>query len=366
MPEKGDVASAFALYTFFPLNLLFGFGDRLFQSKDENVKGWKKHLKDNMISRFFAAFMIVMGVNQGVQQISGLTFEAAQQYLQKAGYPEHVIKELAAENIRVRNRDTYGMIHTWHDYPPFMSLVLESQTGRAGNDALTAPGTGLGTLLNTNKWLKMVKPYMKPYLARFVTLPAPGTTGLDAVSQLGEIPKELLSGLPSDDQKIKQAMMLYIFRLLDSEKDLGSFESKSAEAYVYAFQAISEMYNDPAFARIALHMSALDFDDDMMAHHEALIIEAHFSGAPHPKEKDTEKAVQELRDLFPERYNSYEEGAVKKTQVIQDIIQNKRASLSPLALRRAELYIEAVEYFAPALLQKNTPSAAAAPIPDIK
>lgn len=347
-PKIGDVLSAIGLYALFPANFIFGVGDRILKPKiDPDEKAWKKLLKDNPVARIFTAFVLVMGVNQGIQQVGGLTFDRADDYLREAGYSEDIIREFEDENIRVRPRSTYGAIHTAHDLPPLMSLFSNITAHRMDNDALATPNTGLGALLNTNKWLKMAKPYLRDYLARFVTAPNENATSIDIISQFGEVPVELLSGLDIDDQQLRQAMTLYVLRLMDAEKDLGEFESEHAEALLYAFNAVSAMHNDPAFARLALYVSAIDFDDDPRAHYEALMIDAHFAGQPQPRQREAEAAIRELTRYFPAEHNPFDDDLPEKLSIFQNILQEHGDTLSPLARRRAELYIEGATFFAP-------------------
>lgn len=339
-----------ARYATFPLNVILA-GDHFDDLKPKATSNSKfAFLASNPLTRFFQAFVIIMGVNQGVQQLTALSFDDVQNYLDNEGFSEQVINDFEDVSIRLRERDRWGSIHTFHDYPPFLSLMSNLMHKRMENDALPTYGGGIGTLLNTNKWLKMVKPYVRGYLNSMATLPREGATAEEMISQLGEIPAEMLDGLDISDLKLKQALLLYVFRMLDPSVEYKSFGSKSVEAYLYAFETVGEMHGDPGFINLALKIASIDFEHDGVGDlYEAMMLDAYFQGTEMPSQHDARKAQREISDLFPSDYDPFTDDIVSKYRIMTGILDNHSDGLSDLAKRRIELFINAAEFFAPDL-----------------
>lgn len=353
-PSKlSNALSGLALYASFPFGMLFGAGDKVLKPKDDpDITGWKKTLRDNPISRIFTACVLVLGVNQGVQQGTGLAFDDAEEYLKQAGYPEYVVSEFSDDNIKIRHRNRVGIAHTAHDAPPLISFFSEVTSDRLKNDAVPSTNGGLGTLLNMNKWLKMAKPYAKDYLNQFVTLPREDATSQEIIAQFREVPEELLNSLDVEDEKLRQAMVLYALKLVEHENQGEDVDNSKVDALVYAFDTVSEMHNDPSlkemvFPLVAIDFEKLDIDDS------ALAFDAYSSGAPELDKREVREAIRELADLFPEGHNQYSDDMVSKLRVFQNILEQHGEELSPLAYRRAEMFIEGVEYFVPELLSQD-------------
>ncbi|MGH1376237.1 MAG: hypothetical protein ACRBCK_07805 [Alphaproteobacteria bacterium] len=350
--KLSDITSGISLYASFPLGMAFGAGDRILKPKDDpTITGWKKTLQNNPVSRVFTACVLTLGLNQGIQQGTGLAFDDAEEYLKQAGYPQHVISEFSDDNIKVRHRNRAGIAHTAHDAPPLISLFSETTNKRLSHDAIPSTNGGLGTFLNMNKWLKTAKPYVKNYLNQFVTLPREDATSQEIISQLREVPEEFLSSLDANDEKLRQAMVLYALKCVEHENEGEDIENSKVDALVYAFETVSDMHDDPSLKEMIFPIIAIDYEN--MAYDNALAFDAKLSGKPIPDVSDVKDALMELYDLFPDEHNKYSDDMVSKLEVFQDILEQHSGELSPLAHRRAEIFVEGAKYFSPELFSQD-------------
>ena len=109
------VFGALGLYATFPLNYVFGFG--------LGGGGLSK-----IFGRVIKTGILILGANQVAQQSTGWLFPDVTTYLKDRGYAEEVISDFQGENIRVRMREGFGMLHTLNDLPPLMNIVVNHDT----------------------------------------------------------------------------------------------------------------------------------------------------------------------------------------------------------------------------------------------
>ncbi len=198
-----------------------------------------------------------------------------------------------------------------------------------------------------------------------------------------KIPENIFSGiysnyLPYSVQNLFRPLAAWINNSINSEE---------RQADLTAIQVISEKLDVKEIEKFVLYSRATDtnplfFKDYDTRHDLALYIDSYLNGTAPPSIEDVQNSRNEIVDRvnavlksfkFPEakinwveyyipkfedRMLQDDENSIFILRVINKVRQNDQGTLSPLARRRLELFIEGMTYFAP-----NVVSRALAPRP---
>ena len=333
----------------------------------------------------------VLLAHQMIQTPTVYLFPKAEDFLKDQGISASVAKELSDRDIRVRQRNFLGRLHSYNDLPTLIGMY-----------------EGYNTLLEP------AQAYAHPDLATRllgqcpVTLSDPDLTARDAVAALANLSEDeaaQIENIPVSDKEIRTAIAFHEFRHCDTKNtavDPNSYPDAllasaaipnhaESDADAHGYEVASRVFHDPGINKTMLYARALN--THVGAHDTALYLDAYIRKQPLPRELD---AMQATKDVFSqlEIYQRNNAGKldpdepslngqdqdpmdaldklfalVAKNQKVEDAIALQQLvaihpdMFSDLAKQRAQLFVDAVKYFYPAQLAEQSVSAKFSAVP---
>jgi hypothetical protein len=300
--------------------------------------------KTRRFMRGAAAVGIVLTGHQIVHSGTGMLFPTAEDYLKSQGLDPKLAVELSDNTIRVRQHDFWGRLHAAHDLPS-IGFIFSSAMINMPGQAHAIPNHD--SLINH---ALLFTPFSN-FVQCPVMLQSPEITARDTVAMLGDIPKGRIERLQITDRESQLAVAFHEFRHCASANALdGSL--READSDGTGVGLLAKTLGNPEIARTMLYARALG--TEAHGHDTALAMDMVMRGRQLPL--DDEAVQQATRDVFNFAHmymsnNAFDpmplNDSLKYALALRDGLANYGELFSPMAKRRAELYIEAVEYFMP-------------------
>lgn len=291
-----------------------------------------------------AAVGIVLTGHQLIHSGTGMFFPTAEDYLKSQGLDPKLAAQLSDNTIRVRQHDFWGRLHAANDLPSagmLFSLLMINMPGQA--HAIPNHGSVINHALRFTPFNNFVQcPVM---------LQSPGITARETVAMLGNVPAKQIERIQITDRESQLAVAFHEFRHCASANALdGSL--READSDGTGVGLLAKTLGNPEIARTMLYTRALG--TQAHDHDTALAMDMMMRGRQLPL--DDKSVQQATRDAFAfadmyVRNNAFnpmpDNETLTMALALRDGLANYDELFSPLAKRRAELYIEAVEYFMP-------------------
>lgn len=287
--------------------------------------------------------LAVLLVSQMGFPLTGLMFPTAEEYLEQNGLDPAIAKELSDSEIRVRTKDTAGYMHSLLELPTFVGIGFHYLMLQTDYNAYATRGIPLGgysgyELLNQCH----------------TTMPGNNTTVDGWVRAFTGIPKNLQPVFPVSDHEMLMTIAFHEFRHCDTGNYQG-VPMTEGDADYFALKKAADVFDNPEIIPFFIHLRAMAFDDD---HNTALYLDHKYRGLRVPSEQLIQHANKEAHEYariyLPDGDERYD--AITYANAYKKVLTHHRHEMSALAARRAEMFIESAQYFAPSLFQhKITP-----------
>lgn len=319
--------------------------------------GFKKKLIRTL--RGTAAFIGVVLAHQFVHAGTSRAFPTGEEELESRGIDPAIARELSDATIRVRHRDFLGTAHYFNDFPTILGPLAGLAFQGMPDNAYAIP----------NDYREDDENVFKSYLSGcLVLLQDESVTSRDFISLLTGIPKNRIENLPLSDRESFDAVTFHEFAHCHSENRKAAPLAEADADVRGAFRAAA-VHGNPEIPKAVLYGRAMTRGAN--GHDTSLYLDAALNGLPLPQDGPT--LLQATRDAFtlaalynrnvlhnsnPEKEDALildqkiiEEQSWQKIMQTYDalrlVLRDEQKLLTPESRRRAELYIEAVEYFSP-------------------
>jgi len=171
----------------------------------------------------------------------------------------------------------------------------------------------------------------------------------------GEIkPGDIRADLPYSAQQSYASTALHEIRHCAQNLPTTIFEDNTmteSDADAHSLTAVARVFNNPQAPYVKMYARALDLDAG--GHDTALYVDAALNGRPLPTADEIQAAAKELDEYLDRWYlrrTGEERSWTTRTRdfaprALNALVTRREASgLSPLALRRAQLYMDAREF----------------------
>lgn len=257
-----------------------------------------------------------------------------EEYLEDKGLDPAMASELSDVTIRVMQKDRRAdRIHNLFNYPGIFIFKRNVETN-------IVPGAG-----GANSLWRVV---FGSYGTCPVMLPSKNTTA-DSFARI-------MTGLKEDTRETAgmshQAWFNYVtfheFAHCHTENK-GARVIKEGDADWRAYLMLEQITDEPALFETILYQRALALSED---HDTALYLDAMKNGMPPPSADEISGVWKEiLHEMEKHHENGFRGLSLFDTTVfLNAMASGELGDLSPLARRRAELFVEAIRFFAPGVL----------------
>lgn len=309
--------------------------------EDENgVKAVKSiRRKTSIRGVFLAATMTLFG-----HPLLGKSFQTGEDFLKDRGIDPAIATMLSDDTtIRVRDRNLVGALHSLTDLP-------------------TIIGAGFGGFLYGSKHnAYMTKGWIGQHEILFnngmVTLPYSDVSARERISAFTDIPEDLIENVPITDEEFYNFIVFHEFRHADDDNTILPEPLVEAEADAYAMAASLEVDKNPAIVDVITSSRAMH--DIASSHNTGMFLDALRRGEQprhHAFMQGSTVIVFGLAQDYIIKSDPRPD-FVKLTEALVSVLEDFSDELSSSDKRRAELYIESAQYFAPssvAPVLKNT------------
>jgi hypothetical protein len=317
----------------------------------------------------------VLLAHQLIQTPTVYLFPKAEDYLKDKGVDSAVAKELSDRDIRVRERNFAGTLHSFNDLPTLIGMASQAL-------ALSEPAQA----------------YARPDFATRilgqcpVTMPAQDLTARHALAALGNLNETEtldIENIPLTDEQARMAIAFHEFRHCSTENamvDPSSYASESqvmlampnhaeSDADANGYKVAARELKNAEIPRAFMYARALNKNAE--AHDTALHLDAILNGRKPPKELDALQATEDVfaqLEIYQRMHHAprssevleiggieitiHRNGKVDEAIALEHLVKEHPDMFNAASKRRAELFVEAVKYFFPAkyaAARANTP-----------
>ncbi len=288
-----------------------------------------------IIPRSVKSLVAIFLVSQLGFPLSSVMFPTAQDYLEKNNLDPKIADELSNRKIRVRSRNTPGLVHSFLELPtlyflPGQRKMLKNPYNAYATMGLSLFGHSTYTVMNMCN----------------VTLPDKEMTTKDMINFMTGIPKEQIERAPVSDRAAFFTIAFHEFRHCDKKNHNNIIPLTEGDADFFALRKAASVFANPEIITTWLHIRAMAFDD---SHNTALYLDAKYRGLPLPSEAlihHANKAALVYAQLYLQEEDK-RPGYLQYRSAFKMALKRHSHEMSALEIRRTELYIEAAEYFAP-------------------
>lgn len=297
-----------------------------------------------------AAFGAVLVAHQVVHSGTGMLFPTAEDFLAARGLDPALAQQLSDHKIRVRSRDFWGTTHALNDIPTIFGLAMTGVAMATPGQAYAVPGHGsvLDMALRASP--------LAHWAHCPVMLQAEDVTVRDTVAALGNIQPRHIEQTRISDEDSRMAVAFHEFRHCHTANHEGH-DMAEADSDVNGVLLYAQVRDNPEIARHFLYARALS--RTAHGHDTALALDAAINGTAAPESaaataRPTADAFA-LADIYMRQFMAADlrPTPVKTAHALQRVMTEHGALFSDAAKRRAELYIEAVQYFMPHAFSSN-------------
>lgn len=288
-------------------------------------------------------------LQQLIQAATLPLFPTAQTYLKDKGVDPAIATQLSDHEIRVRERTLGGMLHSYNDLPTLIGMM------QMGGE-LSEPVQAFASLSN---------PLSRYAFGQFpVTMPEKDVTARQALALLAnmsEDEQDAMENVPMTDEQCRLAIAFHEFSHCHTQNAITDFSKckndmevamaeachRESDADARGYTAAVKAFDNPEIIKAMLYARALNEHAD--PHDTALYLDAVINKSEKPFEID---ALDATSDVFQQldiysRTHDVGDSKIDRALALQDIMKTYPDILSPLAQHRAQLYIDAVQYFFP-------------------
>lgn len=290
--------------------------------------------------RSFAAFLLWSQVGA---PLAMLAFPTAEDVLRDAGLDPVLAQQMGADHVRVMPATFTGtFLHRSMISTPGLALLSAARSGSTPQELQGAATQGYFNV--TGKlfgFCALVLPTMENYDVRGMVA---GLTG-------GELRREdIRADLPYTPLQSFAGTALHELRHCTQDLPttiLGDSTMTESDADAQSLAALGQIFNDAQTPYVKIYARALNLGTD--SHDTALYADAALQGRSLPTEEEIEKASQEIDDYLDswylrrfgkERSWSTPTRDFAPRALAALVTRGEASGLSPLALRRAQLYVE--------------------------
>lgn len=296
----------------------------------ENLRTALKAAAQYYVPVSFKAIALGFYFNEICQPVAGFMLPTAEDYLRAKGLDPAISRQLTDKTVRLRDRTTpFGYLHALHDMYGLPNIIMsaylfkEDGLAYAKTDSMFSALTGFRLHHLNQCHVLMPGPNFGPQ-----HLVSPG----DAV----------IENLPDSEQTLLFVLLHELAHCDKHKHDHETHSDEEARADIKAYDLMKKYY--PEFVDFILHFRAYKDSPESHSHDTALYLDAHIQGKPLPAGEAVTKALDEFLE--------YTDKLSEKTQSSRYIVSRYALSdpanpLTPLARRRAELYVQAYERFNP-------------------
>ena len=276
-----------------------------------------------------------------------LAFPTAEDVLQKNGLDPALVQQMGADHVRVMPA-TFGgaLLQASMLRPPGLALMNAFLHTTGPQEARGAATRGLFNISgNVMGFCAIILPTMENYDVNVMISVLTG----------GEIKShEIRADLPYSAQQSYASTALHEIRHCAQSLPTTIFEDNTmteSDADAQSLTAVARVFNNPQAPYVKMYARALDLDGG--GHDTALYVDAALNGRPLPTAEEIQGAAKEL-DEYLDRWYLRRMGKERSwTTRTRDfapralnalLTRGEASGLSPLALRRAQLYMDAREF----------------------
>lgn len=283
---------------------------------------------------------LAVAFSQVVPPLTAPLFPSAEDYLKDKGFDPEIVNQLAPdEDIRIRSRNLPGKIHAMIDAPLFLGAPQLQLMSDVTAYAIKNP------LFDQCR----------------VMLPNENITAKQVISTFARIPPQLIENVPISDKEAFYTIAFHELRhCSDKNRTEPGINLIEGNADLEAIDIAAETFNNPELKKTFMYLRALSFEP---THDGTLYLDANINDTDLIFKELGASANEEVR-IYMEKYY---EGPLDKGVALPIIggggyvnlnifraylaletaLENHRDDMSSNAVRRAELFMEAVEYFSP-------------------
>jgi hypothetical protein len=310
-------------------------------------QGAKKKLVRSF--RAAAALTGVLVAHQAVHTGTGLLFPTGEDYLKSQGLNPALAEKLSDRPIRVRERNAAGLIHAANDLPTIFGLATGVAMLGMEGQAYAIPGE------NTPGNIILQYTPLAQYTHCSVMTQG-NVSARTTIAALGNISEGQIENIRISDRESQLMVVFHEFRHCDSHNRRLDGRVAEHDADVNGVLTLAKELKNPEIARTMLYARALG--TIAHGHDTALYLDAAMNNRPLPESaaeltRPTEDAF-DLASLYLRNRldKDYSRGALHNNPTLTayaltQVMKDYGELLSPTGQRRAELYIEAVQYFMP-------------------
>lgn len=297
----------------------------------------------------FKRLTIAMVAHGLLHPIIGMNFfDSADKYLEKNGLDPKIAAELCDDrNIRVRNKDTVlGFAHSALDLPTFLMMpahVLGMATGNSGFYAM--------------------KPYVTFGKTAYITLEGFEDFHLkDQIDAFTGIPVDDIENIPVTREEFYWFAVFHEMRHLDKDNSADEKPFFECDADFYAVEKAVEVFKNENIRDFVKYLRVFG---EGKTHETAIYLEKKMDSGDLPPNAafragliEAEAFMKMYLDVDSDGNVSNTEGDkekdpyyLRRCEAYYNVLLNHQDEMSDIAFRRAEIYLEAVNYFVPSKMK---------------
>lgn len=295
-----------------------------------------------------AAFAGVLILNQAFQTATGTLFPTGEEFMQAQGLNPALAQQLSDRPIRVRERDMWGTLHALNDIPTIF--------GVAGSAAMMAMPGQAYALPGENGAANMVLRYT-PFAkyTHCAVMTQGDVSARETIAALGGFDPDYIEDTHITDRESQLAVDFHEFSHCGSDNSAHGMPEYDAD--IKGVLLLAKELDNPEIARAFMYARALG--TIAHDHDTALFMDAALRGLALPRAQTTlNGATQDafaLARLYMRNEMKKETGVdytigndpAATARALETVLKQYGKLLSPAGKRRAELYVEAVQYFMP-------------------
>ena len=292
----------------------------------------------------------VLAASQLLAPLSGMLFPTAEEYLEKRGYDPKIAAALSDHEIRIRSRDAAGLTHAALDFPTIFAISAKLPLLTDPYNAYAYKGISFGGMSTYDVFNQCQ-----------VLMPGEDNKAGAFMSRVTGIPEEMIENFPVSDEELFMTIAFHEFRHCHTDNDRIT-PMTEGDADDFALKTSLEIFKNKELVPAWIYFRAMAFDDE---HNSALYLDHLYRGLPVPSEKLIHHANKEAA-IFAALYLDMTDSRpphVRHAAAFRMALEQNGHEMSALAKRRAQLYIEAAEYFAPSSMGVEKPQPDPAPVP---
>lgn len=273
----------------------------------------------------------------------GTQFQTAEEFLEAEGLDPKIAEELSSDTqIHIRDRNLWGALHSYTDVPTALGLYNSHAIYQARENAYLTKG-----LFGVNELL---------FNTAMVTLPYRDISAAQRISAMAGIPEELLENISVSDEEL---YYFIVFHELAHGQDSNIFRPSpmtEADADERALEVAERLFNNPELRKVVTAIRGMS--TIASTHNSGLYLDTINEEGEKPAHwafsQGSTVTVFGLAQQFIAT-NDTRPQFIKMTAALKEVLEVYDDELSVWDKRRAQLYIDSAEYFAPSSVKDAVP-----------